>query len=375
MKRKNKNILIVLAVIMIFSPLFTVLNSPNPANATTYSPYCTSPRCRAAADKEAAAQAKADELSSAANDLQGKIDSLNADIAAIEAELASYQAIADDLADQIKDAENKLESQQNALAELLVKMHFDNTPDAIMILAGSDSISDFAEKQARQETIKSQIISAAKEIKKLKSELDQKKASNDAIIANKDSKRSEIAAKRNEQSSLMANYKYNANAYAADAEAARKIKAQEINNAIVASINASGSGRNIASGADAQGNSYPYRNQCPGANLAFLAYGGYVCQCTSYAGWKAHEAYGVSISSWGNASNWGNSALAHGYRVDSNPAPGTVAYSTAGVYGHVMWVEAVNGSTITLSEYNYVYGDFSRRSGVPASAYRYIHFN
>lgn len=45
-------------------------------------------------------------------------------------------------------------------------------------------------------------------------------------------------------------------------------------------------------------------------------------------------------------------AAALGYAVNSTPAVGSVAWSTAGTYGHVAWVEAVNGSTVTVQQYN-----------------------
>lgn len=377
-KHKNFRIVFVAYVVVVTSVLSLTSGS---AGAITYSPYCTSAACRAAADREAEAQAQADEKSAAASDLQGQVELLNSEIAALEAEIAANEAIADDLANQITANEEKLQSQQSALVSLLVELHFKGKINTIMTLAGSDSLSDFTEKQSRQETAKSQITTSAQAVEQLKNELSQQKASVDAIIASQSSKRSEIANKRAEQNNLIAKYQHDANAYAADAEAARKIKAEEINKAIRESINSSGSGRTAVSGANAAGNSYPYREECPDANLEFMAYGGYVCQCTSYAGWKVQEAYGISVSSWprpngsGNANQWGVNARAAGYRVDDVPAPGTVAYSTGGAYGHVMWVESVEGNTITLSEYNYVYGDFSRRTNVPASAYNYIHFN
>lgn len=374
MKHQNKHFIAILVLITISVPTFLLFSNKKDATAITYSPFCTSSACRAAADAEAAAQAKADAASAAANDLQGKIDSLNAEIEAIQAQINANQAIADELSEKITKNEEKLSAQQTALADLLVKMHFDSTPNTIMILASSGSIGDFAEKQSRQETVKSQITQSAIEIKKLKEQLDQQKAGIDAIIESQSAKHSEIADRRNEQSTLMAKYKYDASAYTKEAQEAAAIKAREISNAIQNSNNIGDVSY------DGNGNSYPYRDICPGYTETAIArgdgaYGGYKCQCTSYAGWKVYETYGILISGWGNANNWGNSAVANGYREDGEPEPGAVAYSTAGGYGHVMWVESVNGGTITLSEYNWSYGDFTRRYNVPASWYRYIHFN
>lgn len=60
---------------------------------------------------------------------------------------------------------------------------------------------------------------------------------------------------------------------------------------------------------------------------------------------------------WGNGCQWGASAAADGYRVDSTPEVGAVAVFAAGQnganaqYGHVGYVEAVNGDgTFTFSQ-------------------------
>ena len=130
-------------------------------------------------------------------------------------------------------------------------------------------------------------------------------------------------------------------------------------------------------------NSYPYADRCPRDNVGYIVVGGYVCQCTSYAGWKAQEFYGIYISAWGDAKNWGNTATRLGYVVNNTPAPHTIAYSTSGIYGHVMWVESVNANgTINLTEYNNsassksgLPGDFGARYNVNPGAYRYIHLD
>ena len=60
---------------------------------------------------------------------------------------------------------------QEALAELLVNMHFESDAEPIRILAGATSISDLAEKAAREETVKEQISTTATEVKNAKDEL------------------------------------------------------------------------------------------------------------------------------------------------------------------------------------------------------------
>ena len=357
------------------------------AHSVSAYPYgCVSEACRAASDAADAAAAKAAEATDLATTLEEEVSRLNTEIAALEAEITANQAVADDLSAQIATNQQKLDLQQLALAQLLVDIHFEGDPDAILLLAGSSSLGDYAEKQSRQTTVKTQVAASATEIRELKAELETQKASVDALIANAEASRNEIANKRNQQNSLMERYKDNADAYAADAAAAREIMQQEIADEI-AKYNTGGV---VGDGY----NSYPYAAACPGINLNFLYSGGYVCQCTSYAGWKTLERFGISINSWGNARDWVNNysnsksargadGAYHSYRIDTTPAPYTVAISTLGEYGHVMWVESVNSNgTINLTEYNNLtssvsgqWADFGARYNVSPAGLYFIHFD
>lgn len=355
-------------------------------NASAYPYGCVTEACHAASDAADAAASKAAEATANATTLEEEVNRLNQEIAALEAEIAANQAVADDLAAQISANEQKLDIQQLALAKLLVEMHFEGQPDAILLLAGSSSLGDYAEKQSRQTTAQNQISSSATEIRELKAELENQKASVDALIANAEQNRSTIAEKRNQQNALMIRYQNNAEAYAADAAAARETMQQEIAEEIAKYNN---------NGVVGDGyNTYPYAAACPGINLNFLYTGGYVCQCTSYAGWKTYERYGILISSWGNAKDWvnnysysksarGQDGALHAYRIDTTPAAGTVAISTSGIYGHVMWVESVNSNgTINLTEYNNMASsasgreaDFGARYNVSPIGMYYVHFD
>ncbi len=79
-------------------------------------------------------------------------------------------------------------------------------------------------------------------------------------------------------------------------------------------------------------------------------------------------------SGWGNANQWYSSAQMSGYSVGLVPRVGAIAWTGAGYYGHVAYVEAVNGSNVTVSEMNWNGGwdrvDFRTTS---ASSFRYIY--
>ena len=146
---------------------------------------------------------------------------------------------------------------------------------------------------------------------------------------------------------------------------------------------------NVFSGA----NTYPWQADCPEKQDYYLTYldghkiGGYVCECVSYAGWKAYEAWGIPLG-WGNAYSWDDGARADGrFYVDHTPAAKTIGQVDGSPYGHVFWVESVNpDGSVNVTEYNnayatklysgvYRYGDFGARmiSANEAKNYNYIH--
>ena len=81
--------------------------------------------------------------------------------------------------------------------------------------------------------------------------------------------------------------------------------------------------------------------------------------------------------SLGDANNWGTAAAAHGVVVDSTPAVGAVAWfagSTAfGNTGHVAYVEAIDGTKVTVSEGNWD-GSFDWRQYYLSDVSGFIHF-
>ncbi|MBQ2638322.1 CHAP domain-containing protein [Candidatus Saccharibacteria bacterium] len=369
---RRLKIIFAAAVIISFSLITTLAHFQTTAHAVD---LCTSAECQAAAAREAEARQKAADAAAAAKSLEQVIQGLELEIYALEAKIASNEAIAADLAVKIQANEEKLNLQKAALASLLVDTYFESNPDTILLLASSNSISDLTEKQTRAETVKQQINLSAKNIKAVKEELEADKAETDRLVVDQKNQKEVIKEKRAEQNRLMTEYQNNAENFSAEAEAARREKIIAIANEIR---------QNNSSGTIGYGtNTYPWQSVCPAQNLWWSDRWGYVCQCVHYAGYKANEFWGVDISYWGNAYSWDEAAVARGYVVDRNPAPFTVAVSNAGTWGHVMWVESVNGDgSINVSEYNNPYssasgmeGDYGFRSGVSSAGLVFIHFD
>ena len=101
-------------------------------------------------------------------------------------------------------------------------------------------------------------------------------------------------------------------------------------------------------------------------------------QCTWYVFDKRAQA-GKSISTyWSDAKFWADNAANDGYQVDNQPSVGAIMQSTPGPYGHVAYVERVNGDgSILISEMNYTNGPYNTDyRTIPASEvslYAYIH--
>ena len=96
-------------------------------------------------------------------------------------------------------------------------------------------------------------------------------------------------------------------------------------------------------------------------------------ECTSFVAWRLNNDAGIAFTNqydghhWGDAAIWKQAALDSGVLVDSSARVGAVAWwakgSPGSSRGHVAWVTAVNTSSITIEEYNYLHaGGYDQRT-------------
>lgn len=355
-------------------------------NASGISWICQlSDECRQAAEEEERANEQSNASQEAASALEVKVQELSTEIAAQETRINVTRNEIKKLQAQITETEAKLKEKQEGLAELLVKTHFENDTEPIKILAGASSISDLAEKASRVEVAKQQISLAAENVRETKLKLEEEKQSVENLLAEQKEAQANLVAKRAEQQDLVQKYQDDAEAYAEVAKAARAAQQKAMEDFQAAHPDLF-QGQSAYAGAF---NSYPWQDRCPEQQdvYAFAPRYYYLCECTDYAAWKVYEYYGQQWVTWGNASNWANTARANGKLVDHIPAPHTVGQSVDGPYGHVFWVESVNpDGSVNATEYNnayasqlylgdFHYGDFGSRviSASEASSYNYIH--
>jgi surface antigen len=118
---------------------------------------------------------------------------------------------------------------------------------------------------------------------------------------------------------------------------------------------------------------YPAPWRAPTAQgTVFDSWGEYNRECTSFVAWRLHSRNGFEMPFNADAYNWGPDAAGRGYTVNMVPANGAVAWWSS---GHVAWIETVNGSAVTIEEYNHdSHGNYSERTIPANSVSGYIHF-
>jgi len=116
---------------------------------------------------------------------------------------------------------------------------------------------------------------------------------------------------------------------------------------------------------------------------AISPYGYYFRNCTDFAAWKL-----ATTNKFGdyrglhNGGEWGAYARERHYKVNMSPKPGSIAWWSPsgglGKWGHVAWVQAVKGNSVTIQEYNYRVpshpGTWDRRTIARTAVSGYIHF-
>lgn len=94
-------------------------------------------------------------------------------------------------------------------------------------------------------------------------------------------------------------------------------------------------------------------NKAAAAKSAFARPAGSVLNAYPYGYCTYYVATRRAVpGSWGNAGQWLTSAQRAGYPTGSTPVPGAIVVTRESIWGHVAYVESVNGNRITISEMN-----------------------
>ena len=322
---------------------------------------------KALEEENAAYSAESARLSGEALTLKSAIDQIVIQKRTIQSQIDINQLKYDQLVEKIAETEKKIKDNQDALGTTIANMYVDDNITPLEMLAGSKNISEYMDKQEYRSSVRDELVSSISEIKDLKAQLVTQKAEVETILNSQKSQRDALQSKENEQQNLLAQTNGQEDVYqqliGKNQDAIAEVRATQ---ALVNSrFNGSGGYTLVDSGALGD---YPWNSSnCPmwgylstgGADGNGGDGGGYGCrQCASYVAWRIAKETGKYYS-WGNAVNFTYNAIAAGYS-EGSPQPGSIAVMDPGKagqsYGHVAWVEAVNGDSVLISQYNYNYG-------------------
>ena len=323
--------------------------------------------------------AEASRLGEMANSLQEELDKINAQISGIQEQIAASQKKIDGLNAQIKRTQALIKQNRRAMGQILADMHVDDQISPLEMLASSNNIGDYIDKQEQRSSLRTSLNTKIKDIKTLQKRLEDDKKAVEATLKDQEAQRGALSAKQSEKAKLVADTKNDQSAYAALAQKrnseAASLRAQQAAENLRA-LRSSGYRGSIPTG-------IPGGGGYPGvwANAPLDAYvdpwGLYTRECVSYVAWKIHSTgrYVPHFGGAGNANQWPSTAARHGISSGSTPRVGAAAVQYIGAYGHVMYVESVNGDgSITVSDYNLEWDGLYRRYNRSGAGLTYVYF-
>lgn len=370
-------------VVLILTLLFTVASSLSAVHdvyADKWDEQMASLRLRANQY-----QKQADALRVKGDTLQNRLDQITAQVNAMLAQIEINQQKRDKLQSEIQASQDRLIKSQSALGDILANLYIDDNVSSVELLASSESVTEFVDKQEYRSSMRDQLNIAISEVKSLKIKLENEKKAVEIVLAELDRQGQQLSAMQAEQQNLVnqtrgeeaeyQNLVNNARNRMASIAAQQRgyysslLRSSSGDSGVVGSFQYWGwSGNQGCSGG------YPY---CAGQDTMVDPWNLYNRECVSYVAWALKNRFGRNVQPFhgdGNASQWPYSAArwSGAYRV-STPQPGDVVVLPASggfaPIGHVMIVESVNGDAMFVSQYNfYGTGEYStmfvKNSGV-----------
>ena len=372
-KTKSKSYLRKISLISLCFILLFLAVSPRNGNPAV-SAQSVQEQINALRNQNTEYQNTIEKLRNEATSYQDAIVKLRAQIDTLQGQIDANQKEQARLQQEIIVAEEELAKQKKLLGENIKAMYLEGEISTLEMLASSKDLSEFVDKEQYRNSVKDKIRSTLEKVTSLKFELTAKKESVEALLKQQQEQQAQLSESQSEQSNLLA---YNENQQA-DFNNKTKENQSKIDALIAsqrrANFNPDGGYyflRFQGSAAPINPDSYPYRNagfgMSPGPgcvdNDGPDPWGYCTRQCVSFTAWAVVASGRSAPMYYGNAKDWVAAAYARGVPVYRSPQPGDVAISTAGYWGHAMYVQTVGASTFTTYEYNtYLDGRLSQQT-------------
>ncbi len=321
-------------------------------------------------------QSALDQLEQQASSYQDVISKLQAQINSLQTSIDENQTKQESLKKQIAEAQIQLDEQKKILGESIRSMYVQGQISTLEMLASSDNINDFVDKQVYQGAVQDKIKVTLDKVTALKLKLQDSKNQIDSLLEDLQNQQSDLNQARHNQAVLL-NYNQDQQSAFNHQISSNEAKIADLR-AQQAAINASHfSGYTIVAGHNGR-DTYPdvWRNASQDSLID--SWGMYNRECVSYTAWKVASS-GRHMPYWGgagNANQWPSNARAAGIPVDGTPRAGDIAIAYWGAFGHAMHVDSVNSDgTINISQYNWDYhGTYSEIYHFSSSGLSFIHF-
>lgn len=300
-------------------------------------------------------------LASQATTLQGQIDALQSKINALQTEINNNQAQITVLEGEIVKAEAELTKQRDLLGQNIRAMYVEGDISTLEMLASSRDLSEFVDKQQYRTSVQENIKQTLDRVTELKHQLNGQRETLQRRLDDHKKNQNEVASQKAEQDRLLGLNQGERASLDSQIRGNSKRIAELQRQQALENMRLFGGGGGVTGGGG-----YPWgyatcihtgqvEGGCPNYDWAVNGSiwnpqtGGYGYRnCTDYVAWKIRSEGRYVPPGLGNAKDWDNN-----YPSDDSPSPGDAAVSNSGTYGHVMYVEAVNGNgTITISDYN-----------------------
>lgn len=323
-----------------------------------------------------------------ATGLQATISALQEQINGLQVQINANRARNDELQKQIAEAEAELAKQKRVLGENIREMYLEGQITTLEMLASSKDLSEFVDKQQYRNAVRDKVKATLDKVTALKLQLKGQKEEVERLIKELTKLQDQLAVQQGEQNRLLG---------LNQSQQATTDKEIKDNYDRITELKRQQALENIrlfgGSGGVIGGGGYPWGNAaclhtgqvdgwCPNYDWAVNGSvwnwetGGYGYRnCTDWVSYRVRSTGRYVPAGLGHAKNWVSSAPGYGYRVDQTPETGAAAVSTAGTFGHVMYVEAVNGNgTIIVSDYNRAGTGKYDSNSVNAAGLWFVHF-
>lgn len=307
-------------------------------------------------------QQTANTLSKKGDSLQRQLNILSAQKSALQAKIDLNQTKHDKLQAQIVQTEQQITDNKNSLGETMVDLWVEGDTSALEMLASSDNIGDFIDKQAYKKNLRDGLSEKVKEIEELKKKLKSEQDEVKKVLDEQKLAREELASKEAAQAELVRKTRNSEAGYQRLIKSSQgQIKKFQQMQAELQRLRAQGAGGGTYITTGGSGG-YPWAGvgyPCWSSSCGD-PWGLYYRECVSYVAWKL-SANGRGVKHFGgqgHAYQWPGTTS--GYTSQSSsPKRGDAAVFPAYVNGaawtgHVMYVEQVYGDgSIKISEYNW----------------------